>query len=180
MEYTFKNHRLSEAEKMWLIEVSRSSPFDPRIAKVKLYGKLPGDFDPNRIDSRLYANGRLTPIGLWHVDPGNTFLKEMDQVIQAIREMILEAPGIESVAATNVAVRAGLDEQKVGRAFYEIGQLGHFFSRGISSIRPFIEDVYASIQLEDATAYDEYLRYDGLDDLLERVYIARKPSMGLF
>ena len=172
MEYTFQKHRLSEAERTWFLEVSSSSPFDPKIAKVKLFGKLPGDFDPNRIDGRLYANGRLTPIGLWHVDPGNTLLKEMDRVIQTIREMILEAPGIESVEVAKVAVRAGLDEQKVGRALYEIGQLGHFFS---SAGGPSNANVHTLIQLMDATAYDEYLRYKELDDLLERVYIARKP-----
>ena len=183
MDYTFQKHMLSEAERTWLLEVLHSTSFDPKVAKVKLFGKLPPDFDQNSIDGRLYSNGHLTPIGLWHLDPNNALLTAMDQVIQTIRAMIVEKPGIESIEVPAVAARAGIDQQMVGRALYEFSQLGHFFS---SASRHPNSTSYMSIQLADETAYDEYLRYKDLDDLLERAYIARArtasgwPSSSVF
>lgn len=173
MEYTFQKHKLSEAERMWLFEVLHSIPFDPKVAKVKLLGKLPDDFDPNRIDSRLYEGGHITPIRLWHIDSENALLEAIDRVIQTIREMIIEAPGIESVSSAAISTRTGLDEKIVGRALHELGQLGHFYSSATGGSD---SDGVNSIQLTDETAYDDYLRYKGLDDLLERFYATRKPN----
>ncbi len=173
MEYTFQKHKLSESERMWLLEVLHSTPFDPKIAKVKLFGKLPEEFDPHQIDNRLYAGGHIIPIGLWHLDQENVLLKAIDQVIRTIREMIIEAPGIETIKSATIAARTGLDEKTVGHALHELGQLGHFFSGSTGGSDA---DGISSIELTDEIAYDDYLRYSGLNNLLERVYVAHKPT----
>lgn len=94
--YTFKQHPVSEAEKLWLLE-ALNSDFDPKVAKATLWDKLPDDFDPSTIDSRLYANGKLQAIGLWHVTPDHRTFDMLDRVISAIRDRILEKPGIEQL-----------------------------------------------------------------------------------
>jgi hypothetical protein len=172
MEYTFQKHMLTEAERTWLLEALHSTPFDPKVAKVKLLGKLPADFNPNSIDSRLYLNGRITLIGLWHVDPENVLFQAIDGVIKTIRAMIIELPGREFIYSSEVAKSVGLEEKTVERAFYELGQLGHFFSGALSSSD---YNSFYRLELKDEIAYDEYLRYKDMDDLLERVYIATKP-----
>lgn len=173
MEFSFKRHKLSDAERFWLLEVAKSGNIDPKVVKVKLLGKLPVDFDPNKIDRRLYANGRLTAIGLWHVNPQHPIFRAMDQVISAIRERIIENPGIEQFTAIDVAAAIKIEEHLAARALYQIGQLGGFYSSASGTAAN--GDMFSSISLSSETAYDEYLKYKGLDDLLERVYVI-KPS----
>ncbi len=174
MEYSFKNHPLSDAEKLWLQEVAKQNHFDPKVAKVRLLGKLPPDFNPHKIDRRLYANGRLTAIGLWYVDSQHPIFHAMDQVISYIRKRIIEAAGIEQFTAKDIADATKIDENLVARALYEIGQLGSlsFYSTASGTSG----DMFTSISLISEYAYDEYLDYKGIDHLLEKVYVAQNPS----
>lgn len=180
MDYSFKKHQLSDAEKLWLQEAARSMPFDPKLAKVKLFGKIPKDFDPDKIDRRLYVPGKITLIGRWHVERNSPvfgavdLFGAVDKVISAIRASILANPGVESFAAEDIAQQTGLDEKLVSSALYEMGQLGSFFNSATGSSATL--DAYKSIKLSGDRAYDDYLRYKNLDDLLDRVYVERDPS----
>lgn len=173
MDYSFKKHQLSDAEKLWLQEVVKSTPFDPKRAKAKLFGKIPEDFDPDKIDRRFYVFGKITLIGRWHVDRDSPLFQAVDMVTSTIRAAILESPGVESFTAKDIAQQTGLDEKLVSRALYEVSQLGSFFSSASGAGFP---DAYASINLSGDRAYDDYLRYKGLDELLERVYVERTHS----
>lgn len=174
MDYSFKKHQLSDAEKLWLQEAARSSPFDPKRAKVKLFGNIPEDFDPDKIDRRFYiSGGKITLIARRHVDRDSALFGAVDKVISNIKAAILANPGVESFTAKDIAQQTGLDEKLVSRAMYEISQLGSFFS---SASGAGIPDAYASFKLSGDRAYDDYLRYKNLDELLERVYVERAPS----
>jgi nucleoside 2-deoxyribosyltransferase len=172
MNYSFKDHRLSDAEKLWLQEAARSTPFDVRRAKVKLFGTLPENFSPDAIDQRLYQYGKITLIGRWHVDRDSPLFGTIDRVISAIRTSILANPGIESLTAKDIAQQIELEEKIVEKALYDMGILGSFYSNGAQTMGA---DAIVKIQLSGHNAYDEYLRYKNLDDLLERTYIEHDP-----
>jgi hypothetical protein len=63
VDYAFKEHKLQDAERLWLAEAWKMPNFDPRVAKVALRNELPRDFSPNKIDYRFYANGKVTLLG---------------------------------------------------------------------------------------------------------------------
>jgi hypothetical protein len=67
-KYSFESHIINDAERKWLQEVAASPRFDGRIAKVKLFGVLPEDFDHRKIDKRILSDGLLTPLGRWYLD----------------------------------------------------------------------------------------------------------------
>lgn len=171
-ECSFKKHKLTDPERRWLEEVVAADQFDPRVAKVKLFGVLPDDFDHQKIDERIISKGQLTPLGLWYIRPDHALFKEMDKVATSVREMILEEPGISRVQCKDIASKCGLSTKSVSRAILKLMRLGNFHS-GYSPSAP---DEVASFDLREVSVYDEYLRYKGIDLLLERFYVEEGRS----
>jgi hypothetical protein len=145
-----------------------TSSFDPKVARVKLRGRIPDDFDPKEIDDRLYSHGRVTLIGLWHVKPGAAIFTTVDELIRDIRSRILESPGVAHITAADIAKRTKLQEEDVANTLFALGHLGMFFSSTSSQGE---SNKITSIGLEGDDAYNEYLRYKDLDELLERYYV---------
>lgn len=169
--YSYQKHSISEAERLWLGEVGiAKGTFDRRIAKVRLRDKVPADFDPDKIDQRLCHEGKLTFVGLWHVDRSNELFVATDLVINVVRELIIEAPGINGVTAPDLAKRTGLAQTLVAKTLGSLSELGTFNNGGMQSPDGF---GYSTMSLAGAYAYDEYLAYRSLDDLLERFYVTR-------
>jgi hypothetical protein len=129
------------------------------------------DFSPDHIDPRLYFAGRPTPIGLWHVDQYNPLFHAMDLTVLDVQRRIRADPTLTTVTASEIAQHTNLSEEAVAEALYAAGNLGNFFTQahGVSG-NP---TAHSNIQLTDDSAYDEYLRYTELDELLERVYVQR-------
>src|ERR1700722_17095166 len=101
--YQYLEHAIAPAELLWLMEVAKSPTFLPRVAKIRLFAKLPRGFSPDRIDMRFYVNDRLTPLGLRRVDPTNDLFRVMDLIVHAIRTRILQDPNISQVTAAEIA-----------------------------------------------------------------------------
>lgn len=176
--YTFKKHPLTPDQKLWLAEVARTSPpFSPRAARVALQGRVAPDFSTERIDPRLYAHRRLTPVGLWHVDPRHPQFEAMDKTIRAIRGRILRQPDLKSVTAAEIAVDTGMTERQVGEAMFAAGELSApFFTKadGVAGNPAAYSQLYLP---DDDIGDDEYLNYTGVEDLLERFYTARGHAL---
>lgn len=162
----FRDHPLSEAELLWLREASKD-PFDPRVVKVRLLERLPRQFDPQQIDSRFYVQDHLTLLGLRRAVPNHPLLHHIDTVIRHIRQAIINAPGTEHFSTKDIATATGLAEFDVGRAFYELAQLGRFLT---SASGPPAARSYTTIALSNGVAYDAYLRYEDLDTLFQKLY----------
>ena len=165
MEYGFRSHQISSDERLWMTEVARLVKIDPKILKARLFGKVDSQFDPNSIDSRLYGNGQLTLIGLRLIDPENRVFDCINHVLIEIRKRILSAPGVERFEAQDISHVLGLEVSDVARAMREFSQLGNFYSSASGT-----DDGlgFGSISLNGDNAYDEYLRYTTIDDLLEK------------
>lgn len=173
MEYTFQKAQLTEHERLWLCEVYQSQEFDVRKTKVKLYGQIPNSFDPRKIDSRLYRYDHVSLVGIWHIDPGSRIFDEVQQIIAKIKEMILGAPGIDKVSASDLAESTGLQERDVEVALRLMGDLGNFVGSSSSSGN---SRGYSSIAFPSGDeGYDAYLSYENLSNLMEEFY-TWKPS----
>ena len=172
---SFKDHQLSDHEKLWLQEIYNSEDFDPRVAKVKLRDKLPREFDPEKIDNRLLINGKeLTMIGLWHADPNSAIFKHMEMAITAIRDLIIEKPGIEMISAREIALKTNLDEGDVEKAFRNFSSLGRFFSSASGSSNA---KGYSKLTLSGDDSYDAYLNFGSIEDLMEEYYGTRTTNI---
>lgn len=168
MRHSFKNHPLSDDEKLWLQGIYNSEDFDPKVAKVKLRDKLARKFNPLNIDERLLTEGKhLTIIGVWHADPSSVIFKHIEAVIIAIRDLIIKKPGVEVVSAKEIALNTGLDEKHVEIAFRNMSSLVDFYSSAFGASEA---KGYSEIKLSDDNSYDGYLNFESLDDLMEEYY----------
>lgn len=168
MSHSFKNHKISDAERLWLQEVYKVKEFDPKITKVELRDKLPKGFNPKEIDHRILSDGKnLTIIGVWHADPKSVLLKHIETVILAIKDLIIKNPGIEVITAKQVSVSTDLEESLVEIALWNMSGLGRFFSSASGS-----SDAkgYSQIELSGDDAYDAYIDFDNLENLMEDYY----------
>lgn len=166
---------MSPAERCWLEEAAKPD-FQVQTAKVRLRKVLPRDFYPEQLDGRLYSSGHITPVGLWHLNSQHPRLTTLDKVIRAIKEQIDNERYPRVVSAGDIAQKAGLTSEAAGEAFYALGQIGHYFhtakGSAVSGGRS-----YDQIELTDQNSYDNYLHYDGMDDLLERFYLWRGQNL---
>jgi hypothetical protein len=166
-----KQHSLSDAERLWLFEAASDPKFDPKVAKVKLRGRLPEDFDQRKLDLRLYANNKVTPFGLYLLDPEASIFKVLDRVINDIREQIFAHPGIDGMVVADVAARTKLPNEQVGRALHILAEFGGFFSSSAQTTTA--PELVTQFGLSGDNGYDEFIRYKSVDELMDRVYAAR-------
>lgn len=168
MGESYKNHNLSKAEILWMKEVYNTKNFDPKVAKVKLRNELPKGFNPKNIDSRFLIDGKkLTLLGLWHVDPQSLHFDTIEKVILGIRNLIIEKPGIDQVTSEQISTRIGLSKESVEVALSNISFLGNFFS---TAQHPEDSPGINLIGLSNDDAYDAYLEFESIDQLLEKTY----------
>jgi len=168
----FKDHPLTDAERLWLEAVYEDSLlFDPKTARVRLHDKLPKGFDPKKIDGRFLLNGRkLTFLGISRIHPEAPIVATVERVIRKIHDLILEQPGIETFTAESLGDALGIDETEVGKALEHISTFGGFYSQasGRSDSTGFL-----SITLAGDNAYDAYLDFESLESLMEQYYESR-------
>ncbi len=168
MDYTFKQARLNNDEELWVREVYQSQESDVRKTKVKLYGKISNDFDPRKIDYRLFRYDHPTLLGIWVIDPESKVFENVAQVISKIKEMILKTPGIDRIAAADLAGNIGLQTQDVEVALRLMCDLGNFMGGASTNSN---NGGYASINFPPGDdGYDAYLSYENLDNLMEEFY----------
>lgn len=174
MSESFKNHKLSEEEILWIKEVYQSKKFDPKVARVKLKDKLPKGFNPKKIDNRFVIDGKhLTVLGVWLADPDSLLLRHIESVIVSIRKLIIKNPGIVTITAKQVSDETAIEEPLVEIALRNLSGLGRFFSSATGSSE---EKGYSKIELSADDAYDAYLEFENLDSLLEKFYERQEIS----
>ncbi len=168
MSSSYKDHKFSEAEILWMKEVYGTENFDPKIAKIKLKDKLPKQFNQKSIDNRFLIDGKkLTLFGLWHIEPQSTFFKIVEKVILGIRDIIFDNPGIEQISSEQISARVGLEKENVEVALSNLNLFGSFYS---SAQHPEGSAGIDLIGLSGDEAYDAYLAFENLDQLLDETY----------
>jgi len=168
MSLSYKDHKFSETEVLWMKEAYRTKHFDPKIAKIKLKDKLPKQFNPKSIDNSFLIDGKnLTLFGLWHVDPNSTFFEIVEKTILGIRDIIFERPGIEQITSEQISARAGFEKEHVEIALSTLNTFGNFCGSAQQSEE---SSGITSIGLSGDEAYDAYLAFENIDKLLDETY----------
>lgn len=179
MRYKFKQIKLSKEERLWLTEILKLnfSNVNVKSLRVKLWNELPKDFDPKTIDNRLIRYNHLTLIGLWHVDPENAVFNHVSKIIEFTRGLIFKNPEISGIKANEIAKLAGITEGDAEIALKFLYDLGGFFgSASLSNMR------YGALEAsfwQDDSPYNEFLRFENLEQKMEQFFIGRLPSSNI-
>ncbi len=171
MGYKFKQHKLSAGERIWLTELykNRTEEVDINVLKVKLFGKLPEDFNPEKIGHPFINNFDLTLIGLWYVDPENKLFRISDKIIHAIKEIIIENPNIDSVRSTDLTKRINENIDDIEVALRLIYGLHLFFGSASGTSK---KGGYREVSfVRDNSKFDKILKYKSLEESMDEFYL---------
>ena len=173
MAYKFKRIRLTKAEKLWLTEILNAefSKVDVKSLKVKLWNKLPKDFDPKSIDNRLIRNNHLTLIGLWHVDPQSPIFSHVSKIMETMKDLILKNPNIKQIKSNEIADIVGITEKEAQISLRLIYDLSGFFGSASGSISFY---GYREVSFsQNDSAYDEFLKFKNLERKMEDFFVTQ-------
>jgi len=164
-----KKIRLTEAQKTWLrgiySNLSSHRPADKRSLLIELVNKLPSDFNPSEIDSRVLRGGdKLTVIGLALLDPQDLSVKMTDHVIRMIRDLLSRNPGTKQINVNEISKSSGLAEEQVAIIFEKLSQCGMFSQSGTSYGRV----GWASMNIDDR-AFDSFVKYENLEQIVTSI-----------
>lgn len=158
---------LNPGEQLWLSAAyshwEKGDKINPRQLYIELLGKIPEDFEFERIDRRLFVDMELTLLGILHVDPSSRLAADTDRVIRYIRELILR--GETKVASEDVSEGLGIPEERVTIIFGLMRNLGSFWN-GLTPHPTF--GGYSTMAFEALNVVREYLNYKGLEESLEK------------
>lgn len=175
MAYKFKRIRLTKVEKLWLTEILNAefSKVDVKSLKVKLWNKLPKDFNPKSIDNRLIRNNHLTLIGLWHVDPQSPIFSHVSKIMETIKDLILKNSNIKQIKSNEIAALVGTTEKEAQISLRLIYDLGGFFGSASGSISFY---GYREVSFsQNDSAYDEFLNFENLEKKMEQFFTSQAP-----
>jgi len=175
-EYTFKKYKLSDVERIWLGELYKHNftTIDARSLKVELWDQLPKNFDPKSIDRRFTIGNRLTLLGIWYFDQKNKMFEYVSQVITSLRDSIIGHTEIKEIKAIDIYMTVNIHVRLIEIALELIHDFGGFFSSATYSAE---KSGLRSVTFGDGDdAYDRYLDYVCIDDLLEGFFIQNAPS----
>lgn len=174
MDYTFKQLKFSDAEKFWLTEIMEAnfSPINAKSMKIRLWDKLPTDFNPKEVDWRLIHDNRLTLIGLWHVEPNSPIFSHVSKTIEVTRDLIKKNHDIKEVTAKEIAELVGITEREAEIALMLVCDLPGFFGGWSRKDRCCCQQATFS---EDDSAYDKFLRFENLEREMEEFFAGLNP-----
>ena len=167
--FNFKNHKLSEDEKLWLGELFKNNfdKIDAKHLKVKLWDKISAHFNPSKIDYKLVKDNRLTLLGLWYIDPENQLFDTFRKVIECVKSLVKRNPVLDSIDSNIVALSLNISERDVKIIFtflYDFGFCGG--GSGTTS-----DSILNSIRFgSESNSFDKILAFTNLDETLENIY----------
>jgi predicted nucleotide-binding protein len=166
----FPHIPLSPEAELWLRAVYArllsGTKVNPVEILVDLWGEIPEDFNYKSIDRRLLLFGvDITLLGILHVDPTTDLIDKTDLVIRFVKGLIKEQPGVEEVTAKQVAETIQMPVREVSIVFGLLRHLGKFWNGGSGN-----ESGMTLIRVDYEEVKREYLKYKGIEHLLDKLY----------
>ena len=157
----------TEPQKIWLEEVyskiKMNKPINKRALMVELLGKLPKNFNPDEIDSRLLrGESNITLLGIGLIDPNSALIVKANQVLQGIREVLKQNPQKEDIEVYDVSYYTGLLNNEVADIFERLSYLGMFHNFGTG----YVGYGWHSIKVSEK-AFENYLNYESIEQIIE-------------
>ncbi|MCA1568572.1 MAG: TIR domain-containing protein [Acidobacteria bacterium] len=167
--------QLTEPQKLWLgticSKLRNGQPVTVRGLKVELRDRLPRDFNPSEIDSRLLKHeDKITLLGIGLCDPSSESVKHADMVILSVRNLLASNYEIRSVAVNYVSEDTRLPREEVACAFKDLSEFGIFHDSGTTYGQGV--DGWATINIDDK-AFDGFLKYESVGQILDSIVVGR-------
>jgi predicted nucleotide-binding protein len=145
----------------------KGEPISARAIKVELRAKLPRDFDPSSIDSRILQHeDQITLLGIGLLDPDSELVKHADVVILSIHELLVSNHAVKSITASYISDNTKLPEVDVAIIFKKLADIGIFHNSGTNYGHGV--DGWLTVTI-DERAFDAYLKYESIEQVLETI-----------
>jgi len=168
--------KVSKYDKLWLIEVYKTIVENRRPSyrnlRAKLYKDLPKEFDPDKIDRRLvqYRGEEIKLLGVHEVSPETEIIKKSNQVILAIKKLLIENPLKEIIEASEISLLTEITLNEVSLILRLISPYGKFNDGAVTNQK--FQFGYSSINAKyDNTIFDQYLYFTDIRDLMNKHFV---------
>lgn len=171
---------LKAHERAWLQELRRrdavGEPIDHRAMFLALRAKLPAGFRPRDIDESLVRDQHLSVLGIYAIDRSADELRNLERLIQWMRERVLSDGSCRSVTAGEGAKALGLNVELVQRLFVLMSQVSGMWSGGKAANGY----GYSEVGLDSVDAVASLLEFRSLDDTIAKAWQDRRTFRALF
>lgn len=168
-EFNFKKHKFSPDEILWLKELWNYNfeNVESRSIKVRLVDKISTNFNPSEISWIFARENRITLLGLWYIDPDNTFFKTTHLVIEQLQYLIKQEPKLKQIDSDVVYPLLNISKKEVQIVFTFLIDLG--FCNGGT----YVKDLLILDQITfnpDQNSFDKILYFNSIEETLENNY----------
>lgn len=159
---------LTEDQKTWVQALyakqkEGSRPVEEEL-KAELDGKIDRGFDPYEIPRAIASSRRITPLGVYAIDPESDVISELREAISLIRSWLVGDPDLREVTASEIAAELEVSETRAALLLYFMEDLGDFVgSPTTPSDIPGYSKV--SVYFNSFYAYD-----DNLEEIMKEIY----------
>jgi hypothetical protein len=161
--------KVTEPQEIWLgaicSKLQKGEQVSARGLKVELRDKLPRDFHPSDIDTRLLrSEDKITLLGIGLLDPDSERVDKANRVLQSIRDFLLRSHEAKVIGLEPISNKTKLPEEEVAHMFKELSYLGIFHDSGYNYGHGV--DGWLAINVDERT-FDSYLKYESIDQILD-------------
>lgn len=164
---------LSKYDILWLQELYKAIDTNERtsyrILRARLHKELPVNYNPEKIDTRFarFRGEDITIEGVDAIDPKFNVIDKANNVMLAVKNLLLQNPEKEEVKAMEIAQLTKLSEKDVSIVLRLVSQYGRFWNNATGSQEyPY---GYSSIRIQnDNQIFDEYMYFTDIRDLIKK------------
>lgn len=184
-KYKFTKIKLTKSERIWLEKIYSYDYhiFDDKSTRIDLADKLEKGFDHKKIDYRLLRDGRLTLIGLWHIDHTNKYFVIVTGIILFLKEFLKSYDFGFRLSIKDIIGKVIYEQREISIAFMLMNDLGFF--KGGSLLRNSGMD-QMEIGIENG-GIDGIIYFENIYDVMDEFFIkypplktSHIPSKGIF
>ncbi len=174
-KYDFPRVKVDKIQRIWLEamyeEYKKGRDIDVRELKANLWGQIPQDFDPIKIDWRLAPGGRyLTLLGIWHLNQSDESIQLLDEMLFKVQEHLRNNPKNDIVSLRTITLKKQIGAKEKERLLKLIRDFTNRFLV-ISSEKETDGDADVRIGLGTGEAgFDFFYRYSGLANLIREQF----------
>ncbi|MBN2092578.1 hypothetical protein JW964_23350 [candidate division KSB1 bacterium] len=182
MDYNFPKIDLNDSDIVWLKELYAcyQNKEYPNIRKLKrkLFGKIPLEFEPYKINRLLVKSNVITPIGIWHIDHETDIFKNIDKIFIALRELIVRDYEKNKFPISELSDKISLNVDEIEKIFKLLGVVTNSDAFKQQILRQ--EGDIQNIDLSTSANFDDIvLHYSRIDDFIQKEIIEEKKFVNL-
>jgi hypothetical protein len=182
MDYNFPKIDLNDSDIVWLKELYAcyKNKEYPNIRKLKrkLFGKIPLEFEPYKINRLLVKSNFITPIGIWHIDHETDIFKNIDKIFTGLLELIVSDYEKNKFPIDELSDKISLSVDEIEKIFKLLGIVTN--SDAFKQQILIQESNIKYIDFSTSSNFDDIvLHYSGIDDFIQKEIIEEKKIVNL-